>query len=122
MHVKNLSLVGGGPHDKKSDLGHKKSFHGGKKKSSDSQLRKDRGGRFDKKRGKISCDEGHISERKDRFFKKEEKMMKGHHNERSFEYKRRVKSFDGALKKSKAYRDDTKKSKRFGGSCADRWR
>lgn len=107
------------PHDHKSDLAHKKSFHRGKKKPSEVPLRKVRGVGFDQKRDQASYGEVHISGRKDRFFKKGGKVMKGDYDERSFESKQRAKSFDGTMKKSKVYRDDTKKSKRFGGFRAD---
>ncbi|MET3560412.1 23S rRNA pseudouridine2605 synthase [Bartonella japonica] len=106
-------------HNKKSDLAHKKSIHKDKRKPSEVPLREIREVGFDQKRDQTFSGEVHISGRKDRFFKKGGKVMKGDYDERSFESKQRAKSFNGTMKKSKAYSDDTKKSKRFGGSRAD---
>ncbi len=106
------------PRDQKSDLAGKRSFHRGKEKPPEGQLRKDKGVNFDQKRGKTSYGEARISGKKDYFSKKEGKVVKEGHDGRSFESKRKAKSFDGAMKKSKSYSGGAKTSKRFGGSRA----
>ncbi|WP_375665522.1 pseudouridine synthase [Bartonella sp. TT121SHDZB] len=106
-------------HDHKSDLDGRKSFHRGKEKLKESPSHKEKRESFVQKRGKISYDETHPFGKKDRFLKDKEKMIKGGHDEHSFERKKKVKSFGGAMKKSKPHRDGAKTSKRFGGFRAD---
>ncbi|WP_455480965.1 pseudouridine synthase [Bartonella sp. B12(2025)] len=101
------------PHEHQSNLVGKGSFRTDKEKPSEVQLRKKRGVSFGQKRNKISYGEAHVSKKKDRFLKKEGKAMKGDHDEHSFDDKRRAKSFNGAVKKSKAY-SGRKTSKQFG--------
>ncbi|WP_375649536.1 pseudouridine synthase [Bartonella sp. OT172YNZD] len=106
-------------HDHKSDLDGRKSFYRGKKKLKESPSHKEKRESFVQKRGKTSYDEMHSFGKKDRFLKDKEKMIKSGHDEHSFERKKKVKSFGGAMKKSKPHRDGGKTSKRFGGSRAD---
>ncbi|WP_175869438.1 pseudouridine synthase [Bartonella gabonensis] len=106
----------------KSDLAGKKSFHQGKEKLKDNHFQKEKEGSLVQKRSKTSYDEARTFGRKDRFLKDKEKMIRGGPEERSFERKDKVKSFSGAMKKSKPHRDSAKTSKRFGGSRADRRR
>ncbi|WP_208440677.1 pseudouridine synthase [Bartonella raoultii] len=103
----------------KSDLTGKKSFHQGKEKLKDNHLKKEKGERFIQKRGKTSYDEMRAFSKKDHFSKDKEKMIRGGPDERSFQRKNKVKSFSGALKKSKPHRDGAKTLKRFGGPRAD---
>ncbi|EJF83610.1 pseudouridine synthase [Bartonella rattimassiliensis] len=106
-------------HDHKSNLADKKSFYRGKEKLKDNHLQKERKGIFVQKRGKTSYEETHTFGKKDRFLKNKEKMIKGGCEERSFKRKKKVKSFDGAMKKSKSHGDGAKTLKRFGGLRAD---
>ncbi|WP_375702334.1 pseudouridine synthase [Bartonella sp. AA89HNZF] len=106
-------------HGYKSDLDGRKSFHRGKEKLKESSSHKEKRESFVQKRGKISYDETHPFGKKDRFLKDKEKMIKGGHDERSFERKKKVKSFGGSMKKSKSQSDGAKTSKRFGGPRAD---
>ncbi|ETS13426.1 hypothetical protein Q648_00120 [Bartonella quintana JK 12] len=110
------------PHDYKSNLAGKRSLHRGKEKPQESQSWKENSVSFDQKRSKKPYGEPHIVGKKNRFLKKEGKVIKSAHDERSFENKRRVKPFDSRMKKSKAYSDSAKTAKRFGGLCAGRWR
>ncbi|WP_336287759.1 pseudouridine synthase [Bartonella sp. CB60] len=105
-------------HGHKSDFSSKRVFHRGKEKPQETQLRKDKGVSLDQKRGKTSYDEARVFSKKDRFFKKEGKIVKSGHDERSVENKQRTKSFNSAIKKSKSYSGGTKTSKAFGGSRA----
>ncbi|GAA5098342.1 pseudouridine synthase [Bartonella acomydis] len=109
-------------HEHKSNLADQRSFYKAKEKPSDVPLRQERDTRFDPKRGKKSFAETRFDGKKERFLKKEEKVMKDGHDERSFKNKKRGKSFDGGIKKSKAYGGEAKIVKRFGGSRADRRR
>ncbi len=113
-------------HDHKGDFPDKKSFHRGKEKRKDNYFQKEKGhlqkeswGSFIQKRSKTSYDEVRTFGKQDRFLKDKKKMIKGGRDERSFEKKNKVKSFSGAMKKSKSYGDSAKTSKRFGGPRAD---
>lgn len=106
-------------HDHKGDTADKKSFYRGKEKRQDNHLQKGKKGSFVQKHGKTSYEETHTFGKKDRFLKDKEKMIKGGRDERSFERKDKIKSFSGAMKKSKPHRDGAKTSKRFGGPRAD---
>ncbi|WP_455475936.1 pseudouridine synthase [Bartonella sp. B17] len=104
-------------HDCKNTSFDKKSFHKGK--SSEIQLQKNKSVNFDQKRSKTSYDDAHIAGKKDRLFGKARKIIKDSHNERLFEQKRRIKSSDSTIKKSKFYKGYAKTSKLLGGSRAD---
>ncbi|WP_273754671.1 pseudouridine synthase [Bartonella sp. MM73XJBT.G] len=106
-------------HDRKSDLAGRKSFHRGKEKLKDNHLKKEKGECFIQKRGKTSYDETRVFDKKDHFSKDKEKMIRGGRDECFFERKKKVKSFSGALKKSKSHQDGAKTLKRFGGPRAD---
>ncbi|WP_332059725.1 pseudouridine synthase [Bartonella sp. CB74] len=105
-------------HDHKNDFSSKRVFHRGKEKPQEIQLRKDKGVNLDQKRGKTSYGEVRVSGKKDRFLKKEGKVIKSGHDGRSVESKRRTKSFNSTIRKSKPYSGGTKTSKAFGGSRA----
>ncbi|CDO39665.1 pseudouridine synthase [Bartonella henselae] len=107
-------------HAHKSDLSVNRSFH--RAKQSKDQLRKEKGVGFDQKRGKTSYSKARVSNKKGDFFKKEGKVMKDSHDEHPFENRRRAKSFDGTMKKSRTHSGHTKTAKRFGGSRASRRR
>ncbi|WP_017196236.1 pseudouridine synthase [Bartonella birtlesii] len=110
-------------HNHKSNLVGKGFFHKGKEKLPEVQLHKEKDIRFDQKRGKKSYGEARVVGKKEHLLKKEEKVVKGNYDERSFESKRKAKSFDGpAMKKSKAYSGDAKTTKRFRGPRANRRR
>ncbi|WP_455466938.1 pseudouridine synthase [Bartonella sp. B39] len=108
------------PHEHKSNLAGRGFAHKGKEKPSKIQLQEERSKHFDKKHGKKSYCEARVSSNNDRFLKKAGKFMKGDHDECFFENKRKKKSFDGAMKKSKPYSSDAKTSKPFGGPRAGR--
>ncbi|WP_019219895.1 pseudouridine synthase [Bartonella florencae] len=105
-------------YEHKGSLANQKSFYKAKEKLSDVPLRKERDARFDQKRGNKSFSETRFLGKKERFLKKEEKVMKDDYDKRSFENKKRVKSFDGSIKKSKVYGGEAKTVKRFGGPRA----
>ncbi|MET3589612.1 23S rRNA pseudouridine2605 synthase [Bartonella silvatica] len=109
-------------HEHKSNLKSQKSAHKGREKPLDAPLQKERETHFNQNHGKKSFGEARFVSKKERFFKKEEKSIKGHYDERSFEKKRKDKSFDGGIKKSKSQKGHTKTAKKFGGSRADRRR
>ncbi|EJF83128.1 pseudouridine synthase [Candidatus Bartonella washoeensis] len=102
----------------KSDLSGRRTFHRGKEKPLEDRFKKDKGVNFDKKRGKTSYGAVRISGKKGCFSNKEGKVIKEGHEGRLFEYKRKTKSFDGVMKKSKPYGSGVKTSKSFGGSRA----
>ncbi|UTO28662.1 pseudouridine synthase [Bartonella harrusi] len=109
-------------HDHKSNLIGKRSFHRRKEKPSEVQFREERDTHFEKKQGKKSFGKTRFIDKKERFLKKEEKVMKGNNDAPSFERKRRAKSFESAMKKSKEYSSDAKTPKKFGGLRAGRRR
>ncbi|WP_455480147.1 pseudouridine synthase [Bartonella sp. B23] len=109
-------------HEHKSNLAGQGFSHKDKEKLSKIQLQEEKGACFDQKRGKKSYGEARVSGNNGRFSSKEEKFTKGCHDERSFENKRKTKSFYGVMKKSKSCVGDAKTSKLFGGSRAGRWR
>lgn len=108
----------------KSDFASKKSFHREEKRQ-ENQSQKEKSVSSDQKYVKKSYGEAHVLEKKGRFLKSKEKVIKGGSvDEHSFESKRRIKSksFHDTMKKSKPYSSSEKTGKRFGGSRADRRR
>ncbi|AGF75390.1 pseudouridine synthase [Bartonella vinsonii] len=109
-------------HDHERNLADQRAFHKDKEKPAEVQQGKERSIRFDQKRGKKTYGEERVIGKKERSFKKEEKVVKGNYDERSFKSKRKAKTFDGSMKKSKGYSGGAKTAKRFGGPRADRRR
>ncbi|EJF79691.1 pseudouridine synthase [Bartonella doshiae] len=105
-------------HEHKSDFSGKRAFHKSHEKPSEIPVRKEKGDDLIQKRRKTSYDETHVFGKKDRFFKEKKKGMKDSSDERSFDRRRKTKSFDSAIKKSKKRGHGVKTSKPFGGSRA----
>ncbi|WP_455474312.1 pseudouridine synthase [Bartonella sp. B30(2025)] len=105
-------------YDRKGKPLDQRSSHKDKSKSSKVQLQKNKSIYFDQKRNKISHDGVYVSSKKEHLFKKTKKTIKDGHNEHLFERKRKVKSSESTIKKSKPYKGHAKISKLFGGSRA----
>ncbi|MBB4076548.1 23S rRNA pseudouridine2605 synthase [Bartonella fuyuanensis] len=103
----------------KSGLLGQRSSNRGKKKRLEEQLRKEREAGFNQKWSKTPYSKMCVSRKNNGFSSQAEKFMKGGRDERSFENKRRTKSFNGTMKKSKSYSSNVKTLKRFGGLRAD---
>ncbi|WP_208440400.1 pseudouridine synthase [Bartonella raoultii] len=110
-------------HEHKGSLADQRTLRKVREKLSDVPLHKERETRFDQKHGKKSFAETRFVGKKERFLKKKEKVIEGNKNDKhSFENKKRVQSFAGAMKKSKTYRGDAKTVTKSGGPRADRRR
>ncbi|WP_078719491.1 MULTISPECIES: pseudouridine synthase [unclassified Bartonella] len=103
---------------RKSNWVGKKSTDRGKEKRSERRIGKDKCIDFSKKCSKTPYIESGLIGKKDQLFKKEGEVVKNDHGEHFFDNRRKSRSFDNNMKKSKRYNDSARISKGSRGSRA----